>query len=375
MEERRWRREARGRDQSREREDRLRRRRELRGEQEVQESASVRGREESRGRARTMGDSGSRDERRRAAPKYEGANYDLWRVRFRGWAIEYGLWEYYTGAKQRPGVLGEMLEEWDKSNQRAYFELVGALPDNLMQHVLAYEVGGEGRELGVVGGQRDRGGPRPVEAWAKIERLCHEKGLSRRLALRRQMTQLKMEKGEKVQDYWGRAEVLRRDLRACGAAVEDEEWLCSIMSGLPSDWGSVLATLDVAHLNEAALEARLLDEQDRRACAKTVADGMLNANKGYGQGGRGNGRGMRNLGRGGFGSGFGGAQGRGDYGGQHFGRGSYGRGRFQGRGQGIREQGQGWMRDQKQGGQGGEMRAPDMAPRGHCHFCKFQSFF
>ena len=186
------------------------------------------------------------------------------------------------------------------------------------------------------------------------------------------MTQLKMEKGEKAQGYWGRIEVLRRDLRACGASVEDEEWLCATMSGLPSDWGSVLATLDVAHLNEAALEARLLDEQDRRACAKTVADGMLNSNKGYSQGGRGNGRGMRNLGRGGYGSGFGGAQGRGDYGGQRFGRGGYGRGQFQGRGQGFREQGEGWMRDQKQGGQGGEMRAPDMAPRGHCHFCKIQ---
>ena len=100
-----------------------------------------------------------------------------------------------------------------------------------MDHIMPFEIGGEGSEAGLRIGARDRGGARPSDAWSKVDKLCYEKGKSRHIALRKQLSSLAMKKGEKVQEYWGRAEKMRRELRACGGHVDDEEWLWLILSG------------------------------------------------------------------------------------------------------------------------------------------------
>ena len=150
-------------------------------------------------------------ESRRQAPKFDGTNYDIWRVRFKGWAIERKLWEFFTGSKPRPAD-DDGRKEWDTRNQRAYMELTLSITDKLMDHIMPFEIGGEGSEPGLRIGARDRGGARPSDAWSKVDKLCYEKGKSRHIALRKQLSSLAMKKGEKVQEYWGRAEKMRREL-------------------------------------------------------------------------------------------------------------------------------------------------------------------
>jgi hypothetical protein len=158
--------------------------------------------------------------------------------------------------------------------------------------------------LGLREGRENKGSPKPAEAWERLEFLHVTKSFNRRLGLREALGKIKMQKNEKVLDYWGKGERLKRDLRICGAKMEEEEWVAAMLNGLPEDWRPLrmLIKEDPESLKPEAVLRVLLDEEDNRIGVKVGAgkesDGGVNAvggGRGRGNGG-GRGRGRTNPG-------------------------------------------------------------------------------
>ncbi|GAQ93136.1 hypothetical protein KFL_013190020, partial [Klebsormidium nitens] len=80
-------------------------------------------------------------------------------------------------------------------------------------------------------------------AWDALEKTYKSKSAARKLQLRHEMSTLKMQLGESVAGYVGRAQDLYRDLLAAGSDMKPEDLSFSVLAGLSSRFEQVVTVL------------------------------------------------------------------------------------------------------------------------------------
>ena len=103
------------------------------------------------------------------------------------------------------------------------------------------------------------------ELWDKLEATFKAQNTARRLHLRRQLNNLKMEKAEPVTQYIARAKNLAGDLEGVGHKPEPTEVIEPVLAGLPEQY-DVLVTVITASMEELDLDTilvKLLSEEQR----------------------------------------------------------------------------------------------------------------
>lgn len=94
------------------------------------------------------------------------------------------------------------------------------------------------------------------ELWDSLEGTFKAKTTARRLELRKQMTNLKLELDEDLTKYLARARSIQSDLTLAGQETSDSEVVLAVLSGLPQAYDIVVTVLTAAD-KELTLEGIL----------------------------------------------------------------------------------------------------------------------
>ena len=111
-------------------------------------------------------------------------------------------------------------------------------------------------------------------AWQALADIYRGRSEARRTYLRGKLTHLKMERGETLIKYFSRAEELRDELSTVGHDVSDEDLRMSVLAGLPGEYATHVAILQMVdeqlRLNEL-LSKLMIIEQTTKAENTTPA--------------------------------------------------------------------------------------------------------
>lgn len=113
------------------------------------------------------------------------------------------------------------------------------------------------------------------EAWIQLEETYQAKSNARKLQLRQELAQLKMEQSEPLTKYVGRAKELQAQLGAAGHVVGDGELVWYVLAGLPSGYETIVTVLEnsAEELTPDGILPKLLQVEQRQR-QKTEASGM-----------------------------------------------------------------------------------------------------
>jgi hypothetical protein len=81
------------------------------------------------------------------------------------------------------------------------------------------------------------------DAWVALESNFTMQLVAQQMQLRRQLTNLSMERGETLQMYFSRAQTLLSDLRKAGVVIQEPEVVLSTLAGLPSGFNTIVTIL------------------------------------------------------------------------------------------------------------------------------------
>jgi hypothetical protein len=244
---------------------------------------------------RPMGDGGDREDRRSRAPKFKGDDYFEWSFLFQQWAEDEDLLGFFDGtADERPNDAGDEQKKWDKLNHRAFAELCTALREksDLVRLIKDFGMRKEIREPAAPGGARVVNVERakPDQAWERLRIFHVQASMSSQISLETLIEGLRMEHGESLERYWGRASDLLERLRAAGGNMQDHAWMRKVVRGLPPNWDTLKVVLNrtFATMSKTDLLRELTDEE-----ARQVADGPASALAAWGRGNRNGGKGKQ----------------------------------------------------------------------------------
>lgn len=153
------------------------------------------------------------------------ANYATWRPQMKYYLITKGVWEAVTGESVDPKLVQKALA------------LIGL---HVKEHHLALLERCSSAK----------------QAWDQLEALFQAKSNARRLQLRKELAQLKMDPTEPLTKYAARAKELQDQLRAAGHPVADPEVAWSVLAGLPPAYDMVVTVLETAY-EDMSLDAIL----------------------------------------------------------------------------------------------------------------------
>ena len=105
------------------------------------------------------------------------------------------------------------------------------------------------------------------DAWETLEAVYQAKSTARRLQLKRELNNLRKEPSEALTKYVSRATDLRDQLIAAGHTIEDSEVVMSVLAGLPKEFDTVVAVLEITDdkLELDVVLAKLLQAEQRLA--------------------------------------------------------------------------------------------------------------
>ena len=115
------------------------------------------------------------------------------------------------------------------------------------------------------------------EAWSKLEEAYKTKSSARRLALRRELNNLKMASNEELTKYVARGRAIMNQLLAAGHEIEEEELVASLLAGLPKAYYSMVDVLQGGETEltlEAAMPKLQLVEQRLVESGETLLGGQ-----------------------------------------------------------------------------------------------------
>ena len=103
---------------------------------------------------------------------------------------------------------------------RAKRIIVDSIKDHLIPHVSPLET--------------------PKKMYDALARLFESQNINRRMTLRTQLKNVKMDKSENVQAYLSRVSQIKEQLHAIGDMVEEAEVVMTTLNGLPRSWESFI---------------------------------------------------------------------------------------------------------------------------------------
>ena len=103
------------------------------------------------------------------------------------------------------------------------------------------------------------------DAWETLEAVYQAKSTARRLQLKRELNNLRKEPSEALTKYVSRATDLRDQLIAACHTIEDSEVVMSVLAGLPKEFDTVVAVLEITDdkLELDVVLAKLLQAEQR----------------------------------------------------------------------------------------------------------------
>ena len=103
------------------------------------------------------------------------------------------------------------------------------------------------------------------DAWETLESVYQAKSTARRLQLKRELNNLRKEPSEALTKYVSRATDLRDQLISAGHTIEDSEVVMSVLAGLPKEFDTVVAVLEITDdkLELDVVLAKLLQAEQR----------------------------------------------------------------------------------------------------------------
>ena len=76
----------------------------------------------------------------------------------------------------------------------------------------------------------------PKQMFDGLSRLYERKNINRKMTLRTQLKNVKMQDSKSIQSYFTRVSQIREQIEAIGDSVEEAELVMTTMNGLPRPW-------------------------------------------------------------------------------------------------------------------------------------------
>ena len=175
--------------------------------------------------------------------KLDTDNYAVWSVKMKAFLIIKELWSAVTGEDTlRPGT-----------DEKALAQLALHVKDHHLPSLAKASTA--------------------AEAWQKLESVYQAKSTARQLLLKRELNSLRKEPSEPLTNYVRRATDMRDQLLAAGHTMEESELVMCILAGLPRDFDTVVAVLEISdHKLELDTVLSKLLQAEQRLGRKEKAD-------------------------------------------------------------------------------------------------------
>ena len=82
--------------------------------------------------------------------------------------------------------------------------------------------------------------PTPKQMIDALSRLFEGKNINRKMTLRTQLKNVKMQSSETIQSYFTRMSQIREQLEAIGDTIEEAKLMMTTLNGLPGSWESFI---------------------------------------------------------------------------------------------------------------------------------------
>ncbi|CAI5978575.1 unnamed protein product [Closterium sp. NIES-64] len=161
--------------------------------------------------------------------------------------MERGLWGLFDGTEKKP-VNEDEIAAWKKKDQKAFATLIPRISINLVSSVRTC--------IKLEASVR--------EAWKRLETM--HKTLHGKILARNAFYTVKMRAGESMHEYATRVEELGETFIDLGGTITEEDWILTLLCGLPEEWSTVITTLDSVQSTwtKKMVVGRLLHEESRR---------------------------------------------------------------------------------------------------------------
>ncbi|CAI5472467.1 unnamed protein product [Closterium sp. Yama58-4] len=184
-----------------------------------------------------------------AVPIFTGQNYSAWKFKFQVLMMERGLWGLFDGTEKKPDDESD-IAAWKKKDQKAFATLISRIGINLVSSVrtcIKLEASAH-------------------EAWKRLETIHVNKTLHGKILARNAFYTVKLRAGESMHEYATRVEELGETFVDLGGTVTEEDWILTLLCGLPEEWSTVITTLDSVQdtWTKETVVGRLLHEESRR---------------------------------------------------------------------------------------------------------------
>ncbi|CAI7756775.1 unnamed protein product, partial [Closterium sp. NIES-53] len=184
-----------------------------------------------------------------AVPIFTGQNYSAWKFKFQVLMMERGIWGFFDGTEKKPDDESG-IAAWKKKDQKAFATLISRIGINLVSSVcmcIKLEASAH-------------------EAWKRLETIHVNKTLHGKILARNAFYTVKMRAGESMHEYATRVEELGETFMDLGGTVTEEDWILTLLCGLPEEWSTMITTLDSVQdtWTKEMVVGRLLHEESRR---------------------------------------------------------------------------------------------------------------
>jgi hypothetical protein len=78
------------------------------------------------------------------------------------------------------------------------------------------------------------------EMFDSLSKLYKGKNINRKMNLRSQLKNTKMQKGEMIQEYFSRISEIKEQLKAIGDTIDEEEFVMTALNGLTRPWDAFI---------------------------------------------------------------------------------------------------------------------------------------
>ena len=76
-----------------------------------------------------------------------------------------------------------------------------------------------------------------------LSRLYEGKNINRKMNLRTQLKNMRMQKGETIQEYFSRISEIKEQLKAIGDTIDEDEFVMTALNGLTRPWDAFIQTI------------------------------------------------------------------------------------------------------------------------------------
>lgn len=152
-------------------------------------------------------------------PLFDGTNFSNWKLRMEVLLDEYDLLKYVDGKEQITDT-----EENKKKDRKCKSMIIQRIADSHLEYV--------------------KNGKTAKEVWETLVSTFERKGIVGQLYLRRKLLAMKYNDSGSLEKHFLEFDKNIRDLKDCGAKLEDPDIICHLLLTLPKSFDLIVTALD-----------------------------------------------------------------------------------------------------------------------------------